>query len=214
VTSPAAQTPPAPRIRRGVDVSHYQGAIDWPAVAASGIEIVYVKLLEGLYSADANGVPNIERARRAGLRVGAYHYLTAADPEEQARAFLRHLPADVEGLPGLLPPALDLESPALGDEAGVRAAAWLEAVEEALGVAPIVYTGPAFARAHGLAKVPGLGRYGLWVAHYGVDRPAPVDPWGVAWLGHQYTGSGACPGIVGPVDLSRWRAIPGAAEES
>ena len=206
MTSPAQ----APEMLAGIDVSRYQGEIDWPRVAASGIALAYVRVSGGDGYVDPMGIGHLAACRRTGLRAGAYHYLTGADAVAQARHFLDTVALDAEALPPRLPPMLDLERADAGPGplAGAHALAWLRAVEDALGVAPLLYTGPAFARDHDLPVVPGLARYPLWIAHYGAVAPVVPSPW-ADWAGWQHSGHGACPGIRGPADLSWWRAMPG-----
>ena len=92
---------------RGIDVSHYQGKIDWPAVARDAeIAFVYVKATEGGDWVDPRFADNWREARRTGLRVGAYHFFTfCCPPLDQANHFLTLLPTDSDGLP----PVVDVE---------------------------------------------------------------------------------------------------------
>ena len=207
----------APRLRRAIDVSKWQyvrGPIDWSAVAASGIELVYHRLSVG-DALDQHGGTGLEASRRAGLRAGGYHALTGEDIELQVDVFLAAFEPDVVDLPPRLAPMLDLErgDSGAGIEAARRSLAWLEGVEAALGVTPVLYVGPAFARMHRLGDVPALERFPVCIAHYGVAQPAAVAPWGDRWTGHQYSGSGLCNGVLGHVDLSIWRAFPGDPPE-
>lgn len=197
---------PAPELH-GIDVSHYQGHVDWPTVAKAGVSFAYVKLTEGVTWRDPYGARNLEQARLAGLRVGAYHYLTASDPHEQARAFLDALGLDVEAMPPRLPPMLDLESPRLDSDAADRALVWLHLVEEALGVAPFVYTFPDFAETRHLERCPELARFPLWIAHYGVSAPRVPRPWGT-WVIWQKSGGDRVPGIGPKCDVDVARALP------
>lgn len=206
MTSPVAQSAPAEPLR-GIDVSHYQGQIEWSDVAASGASFVFCKLTEGVDWSDPYGPRNLHQARLAGLRVGAYHYLTGSDPTEQAEAFLGALAEDVAP-ESRLPPVLDLESPRLGDDAGERAMAWLRAVEGALSVTPILYTYPSFAAERKLWRWPDLARFPIWIAHYGVSKPILPRPWS-EWAIWQHSEKGKVPGIMGNVDLNfAWR-LPG-----
>ena len=213
MTSPAQQAAP---LLAGLDVSRFQGTIDWPAVVDAGaaardpIAIVYYRLTIGSSFVDRLAERNRAGARSAGCRVGAYHVLTADPVAEQVDAFLRALGPDREALPAMLPPALDLErdDAGAGVFAGRRALEWLCAVADALSVDPVVYTGPAYALANGLGELLDLARFPLWIAHYGVSAPHVPAPWD-AWTGWQYSGTGTSPGIVGHVDRSWWRRYPG-----
>jgi lysozyme len=91
----------------GVDVSHHQGTIDWGSVAREpNLVFAYLKATEGGDWRDRRFAENWRNARRAGLKVGAYHFFTfCRAPLEQAANFLAVLPRD----PDALPPAVDVE---------------------------------------------------------------------------------------------------------
>ncbi len=190
----------APGLR--LDVSRYQGEIDWPRVAAwrdhDGARIVEVvaKLTQGVTYRDPNGLRNILEARAVGLRVGAYHYLTGADPLAQAAHFIDAWWAIAE------PPdfaVLDVERAWTGEDVPAASLAWLRAVEAGTGVRPEVYTGLDFAARFKAA--PEMADYALWVAAYWESAPKCPPPWAsFAWW--QYTASARVDGIAGKVDLS------------
>lgn len=204
LSSPVVQRPPPEPSEgietRGIDVSHHQGVIDWTEVAASGVQFAFVKVSDGLHFRDPLGASNLSGARLAGVRVGAYHYLRLGDGAEQADAFL----AAYARAPNDLPPVLDLEDDVLASAAPRIALAWLRKVEERIGVRPIVYTFPGFAR--WIAKAPELAAYPLWIAHWGVASPIVPAPW-KAWTIWQHSRKGRVPGIRGDVDLNRARGI-------
>jgi lysozyme len=92
--------------RQGIDVSHYQGRIDWPALPAQGVDFAYIKASEGGDLRDDLFATNWAGARRAGIARGAYHYFTLCRPgADQAANFIATVPADPEALPA----AIDLE---------------------------------------------------------------------------------------------------------
>jgi lysozyme len=92
---------------RGIDVSHYQGAINWRAVAHDHVTFAYIKATEGADTRDARFARNWRGAQSAGLRVGAYHYFNfCRSGRAQAANFLAATPRG-----GALPPAVDLEPP-------------------------------------------------------------------------------------------------------
>ena len=91
---------------KGVDVSHYQGEIDWEALASQGLSFAFIKATEGSASVDERFAANLEGARAAGLRTGAYHFFSYDSPgAAQAAHFIETVP----GLPGMLPPVIDVE---------------------------------------------------------------------------------------------------------
>src|SRR5262245_45216635 len=95
------------RSLRGIDVSKWQGEIDWAAVRAGGVRFAYVRVSDGATAPDPLVARNGEEARRAGIARGAYQYFRPdEDAEEQADVLL-----EMTGPPrkGDLPPALDVE---------------------------------------------------------------------------------------------------------
>ena len=90
----------------GIDVSNHQGAIDWAAVAADGVQFAYLKATEGRSFVDPYFAASWTGARAAGVRPGAYHFFSlCSSGSDQAEAFLRTAPPEADALP----PALDLE---------------------------------------------------------------------------------------------------------
>jgi lysozyme len=125
----------------GIDVSHYQGSIDWQAVAADGIDFAYLKATEAGDWVDETFATNWDGARAAGLDVGAYHFFTfCRTGADQAANFLRVVPDD-----GDLPPAVDLEFPnncsqrSSKDDLQRELKVFLDRVEEALGEPVLLY---------------------------------------------------------------------------
>ena len=92
---------------RGVDVSVYQGRIDWDTLAEQGISFAFIKATEGSGSEDPNFQRNWGQARQSGLRVGAYHFFSFdSGGDTQAENFIRA----VEPVEGMLPPVVDVGS--------------------------------------------------------------------------------------------------------
>lgn len=90
----------------GVDVSRYQGEIDWSTLADQGIEFAFIKATEGSSYVDPQFVANLEAASTAGVRAGAYHFFSfESSGTAQAEHIVQHVPKD----PDLLPVAVDLE---------------------------------------------------------------------------------------------------------
>lgn len=91
---------------RGVDVSRYQGTIDWPRIAAQNIQFAYLKATEGSSHVDPTFAINLDGSRAAGLRTGAYHFFSFSSPgDTQADNVIRTVPKQ----DGMLPVAVDLE---------------------------------------------------------------------------------------------------------
>lgn len=193
-----------------IDVSHHNGAIDWPAVAAAGIALAFVKATQGAGFLDPSFAENADAAEDAGLMVVPYHFLDGSEPRRQAAHFIET--ADLGDGDAAM---LDWES-----QAGVEAVvAWGKAIVAATGRAPVVYYGFAQLR----TADPLLAQWPLMLPAYpqgnrpgdyaGLVRRPPRLPPGraPAWDGerrpydfHQYTPAGRVKGIAGPVDRSVW----------
>lgn len=189
----------------GVDVSHFQGSIDWPEVHGAGKVFAFVKATEGTDHPDPNFADNWEGARSAGLVRGAYHFFhTQSDPVEQAKAFEAVVTLEA----GDLAPVLDVEvtdgvdTETLQDD--VRH--WLETIEAAYGITPILYSSKNFIDAH---LSSGFSRYPLWIADYTDTAPEPPGDWN-HWTFWQYSQGLTVAGIEGGVDGNRFR---GTAEQ-
>ncbi len=201
-TSP---TPGATPQVHGIDVSHYQGTIDWPTVAAGGMGFAFVKATQGTTSVDALFAQNWQGVQAAGLLRGAYHfYQPGDDPAAQAAHFL----SVVQCAAGDLPPVLDIETAGSQTPAEIVPGIeiWLAAVEAAVGCPPIVYTAPGFWSSLGTAA---FGQYPLWVAEYGVSTPKLPAGW-TSWAFWQSSESGQAAGVHGSVDLD---VFQGSLEE-
>jgi lysozyme len=181
---------------RGIDVSHYQGTIDWPTVARHDVAFAYVKATEGVDGRDAQFVRNWRGAQRAGIRVGAYHYfIFCRSPRSQARNFL----AVASRRASALPPAVDLEPPRscpaglTGREMRKQLDAYLAVVEARERRPAILYTTPQFFGAYrgDLPKRP------LWRRSI-LSTPTPAAAWKI-W---QYRSRGEVAGVPTFVDLN------------
>lgn len=184
----------------GIDISHYQGDIDWAALAQCKeglfpIRFVFMKATEGGDHGDDRFMRNFESARQYGFIRGAYHYfIPQTDADKQADFFISR----VQLAAGDLPPVLDVES--LGRKSlrelkhGVKK--WLDRVEEHYGVKPILYTSYKFRKDYLNDSIFDI--YPYWIAHYYVDSVRYKGRWHF-W---QHTDVGNVPGIVEPVDLN------------
>lgn len=187
----------------GVDVSRYQGDIDWRQVRAAGISFAYIKATEGGDVADPMFHSYRMGAAAAGVRQGAYHfYYFCRSAREQADWFMRNVPRDRNALP----PVLDMEwnhksrtCPSRPSAAQVRAEAtvFLDLLEQHYGRRPLVYTTPDFYHENGLARLPRTQFWLRSVAAHPSERYI-----GEGWSFWQYTGTGIVPGIKRPVDIN------------
>ena len=179
----------------GIDVSAYQGRIDWPEVARHGVRFAFIKASEGGTLHDSRFARNWREARAAGISCGAYHYFQPTrDGQTQADLFVGTVPLAA----GDLPPVLDVEAAHFHDVASLRreVARWLRLVEAHYGVRPILYSNHNF-YAHYLAGH--FDDYPLWLAHYEVEAPSlPRTKW-IIW---QHSDEAYVPGIRGAVDFN------------
>lgn len=158
-------------MKRGVDVSVFQGGIEWDKVKADGIEFAMIKATQGrseqnaafrLFT-DSCFVRNITGARAAGVRIGVYHYLTAATvPEamEEAAYFLSVL-APYRGNVGLYA-AVDVESKYLPQDRQLltQIVHTFCSRVQAEGYTPMIYTNPTWLR----TRLGDIGMWPLWLA--------------------------------------------------
>lgn len=184
----------------GIDVSHWQGKVDWPAVAASGYRFAYIKLTQGRGFRDPRGLDNVRRAREAGLEVGGYHFV---EPQHAVDEQLSHIRAVFADAGCTLPPALDCEkyTDLTGKDTANRAAALATAVGAALRP-PVIYVGRNYWR-YELARTTALAHLPLWVVNYSATAKAPKFPeaW-QDWTLWQHSHTGKVKGIAGDVDLN------------
>ncbi|MES2210446.1 MAG: glycoside hydrolase family 25 protein [Chloroflexota bacterium] len=194
----------------GVDVSRWQGPIDFVAVRSAGKRFVIAKATEGIGFLDPAYQTNKAGAGAAGLAVTAYHFarpdLNPANPQGEADWFVDSL-----GLvPGMLVPALDLEVAGTLGTAELQAwvQGWLDRVYARTGVRAMIYASPSFWKKY-LADTTAFADQGysiLWVAHWFVAGPTvPARNWSNrGWTYWQYSNCGSVPGISGCVDLDRY----------
>lgn len=195
---PARAIPPSGgRQYRGIDISEFQGEIDFEEVRRSGIEAVYIRVGSGEYT-DEYFAENYERAKAAGLKTGFYHYVTARSVEEgrrQAR-FFASLAAGREPDMRL---AMDFEYFGSLSVSQINAIseAYLDELTALTKREAVIYSDLSNARnifSRALAE-----KYPLWAAQYGADEPSANGKWR-EWVGFQYTDEGRVGGIYGNVD--------------
>jgi lysozyme len=181
----------------GIDVSDYQGAVDWPAAARAGVQFALAKATEGETFVARTFAANWTTMQDAGIIRGAYHFFRPLDdPRVQAELFLQTVLLGQADLPA----ALDLEARDGVDPGAfvVGAGQWLDIVKTATGRPPLIYTSPGFWGTLGAPR--GFSDYPLWIADY--DRSFPEIPRGWAtYTLWQYTATGSVGGVTGNVDL-------------
>jgi GH25 family lysozyme M1 (1,4-beta-N-acetylmuramidase) len=202
------QAVPTSAYREGIDVSHWQGNIDWRQVAGAGKSFAIAKATEGVGYKDEKYDQNKAGAIANGLKFGAYHF---ARPENDAVREADWFVDNAAYQSGMLIPTLDLERTGGRGPNGLTTwtRTWLQRVEERLGVKAMIYMSPSFWQ-NNLNNTRWFADNGydvLWIAHWHVEIPAPpAENWGgKGWTFWQYTSDGLVPGISGRVDLNRYR---------
>ena len=193
----------------GIDVSRWQGDINWRQVRSSGVSFAFIKATEGGDVADPMFKAHWDGARQGGVPRGAYHYYYFCRPAaEQARWFIRHVPRDANALPHVLDMEWNPRSKTCTlrpDGATVRSEAriFLDILERHYGKRPVIYTTVDFYADTGIGKVGGTQ---FWLRSV-AGHPREVYP-GARWTFWQYTGTGVVPGVAGPVDINVFAGSP------
>jgi len=202
--TPALSVPPG--ALGGIDVSHWQNAIDWSLVADGGVSFAIAKATQGRSYVDPMYDANKAGAAEAGIPFTAYHFAEPDDSYRDAVKEANHFVAVAALGPGNLVPALDLErTGGLSQRDLTRwVLGWLGRVKELLGVRPMVYTGPNgwIERTGGTTAIADAGYTVLWLAHWNVSTPTvPGADWGDnGWTFWQFSDCLSVPGIDGCVD--------------
>ena len=185
----------------GIDISHYQGDIDWDDLSNAMIEgcplrFVMIKSTEGSTRLDSKFKENFRQAREYGYIRGAYHFWSnKSSARDQAYHFLNKVRLE----DGDLPPVLDVEHKPKDrsvEDFQRDVLTWLHIVEDKYHVKPIIYTYYKFKDKY--LSAPVFNDYPYWIAHYYVDKVEYKGPWKF-W---QHTDAGKLPGIKGYVDFN------------
>lgn len=184
----------------GIDISHYQGDIDWDELRNAMIEgcplrFIVIKSTEGSTCVDSKFSPNFKRAQEYGYIRGAYHFWSnKSSARDQAYFFLDKVKLE----DGDLPPVLDVEHAPENrtvEDFQRDVLTWLHIVEDRYHVKPIIYTYYKFKEKY--LNAPVFDDYPYWIAHYYVDKVEYKGKWKF-W---QHTDAGRLPGIKGYVDF-------------
>lgn len=190
---PASST----EIYDGIDVSEWQGNINFAQVKASGIEIVYIKSSEGSRYIDPYFKTYYNQAKQNDLNIGFYHFMTATT-ENEAVAEARFFASVINGLDADCRLAMDFEVfDGLNiDEINDISLTFLTEVERLTKKEVVIYSDAYNARNTFSNEVASL--YPIWVAEYDVSEPENGN-WS-SWIGFQYTNQGRVSGVSSFVD--------------
>ena len=186
----------------GIDVSRFQGDIDWVKVAGANVKFAYIQISRSLTDIDVKFPYNWKRAKDVGILRGAYQrFQPGQDVIGQAKLFLEKLGPFQKGD---LPPLLDVEDAngLTGPQIAAKVQQWIDYVEPRVGVKPIIYTGFYFWR----DSVGGadFDDYPLWIANYSATCPLVPPTW-TRWAFHQYSSTVTLPGITAnTVDVNKF----------
>ncbi len=201
-SSKSINRPPLKSPIQGIDISHFQGTINWDEIKENGISYVYIKASEGNTFKDPRFTTNRSLAKKHGVYRGAYHfYETGINPITQAQNFVSAV-KQIEI--GDLPPVLDLE------QGGIKTTItkeryqkntlhWLHYVEKKLGVTPIIYCSANFGNEY--LNNPKFAKYKLWIAEYTQKTLYLPYTWKkTGWTFWQRTDLKKLKGVNGDVD--------------
>ncbi|NLK39319.1 MAG: glycoside hydrolase family 25 protein [Clostridiales bacterium] len=196
---------------RGVDVSAYQGEVDWEILSEQGISFAFIKATEGSSFVDRKFADNYDGAMKTGLRIGAYHFFSYdSSGENQAKNFISVVPKDDK----LLPPVIDLEF--YGDkEKNLPAktktqqelAALIAALEEHYGKKPIIY---ATEKSYRLYVAGAFVENDIWIRNV-FTKPTLSD--GREWTFWQYTNRERLQGYSGVEKFIDMNVFNGTKED-
>ncbi len=187
----------------GVDVSRWQGKIDWHKLRQQGANFAYIKATDGGDHLDPAFHRNWREAAEAGVARGAYHFFFwCRVGEQQADWFIRNVPKEK----GALPPVIDVEWNAHSKACKKRPSrevvlkkmkAFMEKVERHYGQRPIIYTAPDFYEDNLRGE---FKDYPFWLRSVAA-HPGKVYP-GRNWVIWQYSGTGLSKGHGTGIDLN------------
>jgi lysozyme len=186
----------------GVDVSRWQGDINWDRLRAQGANFAYIKATDGGDHLDPMFKTNWRKAKEAGVRRGAYHFFYwCRTAGEQADWFIRNVPREANALPPVIDVEWNGESTCKQRVSRERVLekiqVFAEKLERYYGQRPIIYTAPDFYRDNLQGE---LLDYPFWLRSV-ATHPSDLYP-GRKWLFWQYSGSGLSDAVNGKIDLN------------
>lgn len=193
---------------RGVDVSNYQGEIDWERLAEQDVSFAFIKATEGSGHVDESAEKNLKNAQNTDIKLSAYHFFSFDSPgETQAANFINVVRRDDIDMP----PVVDIEYYAdkksnkpSREEAEAILTPLLERLEDHYGKKPIIYTTiPVYCR----YIRENYGDYPLWI------RSVNMEPDLIDWKFWQYCDSGRLDGYDGDEECIDLNVYNGTMEE-
>jgi lysozyme len=185
-------------VTKGVDVSVYQGSVDWAKVYGAGIRFAIVRVSDGTGTLDTTFATNWKGTKNNNLVRGVYQFFEPGeDPTKQADLLLSEVKSAGGFDAGDLPPVMDIETTGGQSDATIQShmQTWLDVIAKAIGRKPLIYTN-LNTSSHFGGK---FGGYPMWVASWGATCPTMPSGWN-AWDFWQYADTGTVNGISGGVD--------------
>lgn len=188
----------------GIDISNWQGSVNFAAVKNSGVQIVYIKATEGNFYIDPYLQEYYDGATNNGLLVGFYHFFS---PSISASSQASYFSNAIRGMKSDCKLVLDLEETGGYWPATLSSMSnqFLEDVQANTGLDVALYTYASFAN-NNIVPGYGLEKYPLWIAEYGTSAPESNPIWGSSYAGWQYSDTGYVPGVSGNCDLDTFNS--------
>lgn len=201
ISESKAISPSSNEIYEGIDVSSWQGNINFSNVANDGIRVVYIKATQGTNYISPNFESSYKNAKANGLKVGFYHYVMARSVLE-AEAEAQYFASKISGKEIDCKLAMDFEEfgSLSKEQINTIGLAFMRRLEQITGKPVIIYSNTYTARTIWDGEIL---NYPLWVAEYGVSEPGNNGKWST-YVGWQYTDMGVVNGINGYVDRNRF----------
>ena len=177
----------------GVDLSHHQGVVNWKEINSSKPKFAFLKVTEGISHTDRKYKKYIKEIRSRNILVGSYHFFShRTSGKKQAKHFIRH----IDFKKGDLPPVIDAENsrkmPAKS-KVSKELLAFIETVENELGVKPIIYCTDAYYNKYLKGNL--TGSYVLWICDFRNEPKSDYSFW-------QKTDQLDLPGFMGLIDYN------------
>lgn len=196
---------------RGIDVSHYQGAIDWRKIENQDIDFAFIKATEGSSHVDECFNYNWQEASKTNIMIGAYHFFSFdSDAKTQAELFIN----TVGDLKGKITPVIDIEyygdkkeNPPDKEQTVEHIRKMLLILEEEYGTKPIIYTTYKVYKRYIKEE---FADYPLWIRN--VYYPPSLDM-GNSWTLWQYTDTERLDGYNGDEQYIDMNVFNGKREE-
>lgn len=185
---------------KGIDISNWQGDVDFNLIKEDGVKVAIVKATEGTGFLDKKLSRNYEGFKGVGIKFGTYHFFRGNSNEiDQADYYcnaIKDMKLDVA-------PVIDVED---GDYLGQteltnRVIRFIDRVKERTGLTCMIYCNQNYANNFLDNR---LSKYPLWIAHYYQNNYADDNKIWTKWAGWQYTDKGTIKGIDGPVDMNEF----------